>query len=105
MTGEKAKKISVSDTILWQAHEGERVTRLGDFEIIACLTCGFRHAVPLPDPVEVDGVYREEYYTLEKPDFIAYAEEDQEWAELAQTDRLVIFERRLPRERRRLLDI
>jgi SAM-dependent methyltransferase len=105
MTGEKAKKSRMSDTIVWHAHEGERLTRAGDFDIIACGTCGFRHAVPLPDPVELDAVYREEYYTLEKPNFIAYAQEDQEWAELAQTDRLAIFERRLPRERRRLLDI
>jgi SAM-dependent methyltransferase len=105
MTRERVKKSKGPETIIWNAHEGERVTRAGDFDIIACVACGFRHAVPLPDPVELDGVYREEYYTLEKPNFIAYAQEDQEWAELAQTDRLAIFERLLPRERRRLLDI
>jgi SAM-dependent methyltransferase len=105
MSGENAKKSRGPGAIVWNAHEGERVTRAGDFDIIACRPCGFRHAVPLPDPVELDGVYREEYYSLEKPNFIAYAQEDQEWAELAQTDRLAIFERLLPRERRRLLDI
>jgi SAM-dependent methyltransferase len=105
MTGEHVKKSRGPETIVWHAHQGERVTRVGDFDIIACKACGFRHAVPLPDPVELDEVYREEYYTLEKPNFLAYAEEDQEWAELAQTDRLAIFERLLPRERRRLLDI
>ena len=104
MTGEHVKK-SRPETIVWDAHQGGRVTRVGDFDIIACKACGFRHAVPLPDAVELDEVYREEYYTLEKPNFLAYAEEDQEWAELAQTDRLAIFERLLPRERRRLLDI
>lgn len=105
MTGEHVKESRGPEIVIWDAHEGERVTRVGDFDIIACEVCGFRHAVPLPDPVDLDGVYREEYYTLEKPDFIAYAEEDQEWAELAQSDRLAIFERLLPRERRRLLDI
>src|SRR5258706_2601190 len=105
MSGENAKKAGESETVIWRAHEGERVTRKGEFDIIACVACRFRHAVPLPDPVELDAVYREEYYTLEKPDFIVFAEEDQQWAELAQTDRLAIFERLLPRDRRRLLDI
>ena len=49
--------------------------------------------------------YREDYYADEKPTFLAHAGEDQAWAELAQTDRLEIFERLLPPDRRRLLDI
>jgi SAM-dependent methyltransferase len=92
-------------SLTWNGHTGQVITKVKEFDIIACGPCGFRHVVPLPDPAELDGVYREEYYTLEKPNFIAYAQEDQEWAELAQTDRLAIFERLLPRERRRLLDI
>src|SRR5258707_10300420 len=105
MTGKAAKKSRGPQTIVWNAHEGERVPGKDECDIIACAACGFRHAVPLPDPIDLDAVYREEYYTLEKPDFIVFAEEDQQWAELAQTDRLAIFERLLPRDRRRLLDI
>ena len=94
-----------AQSLSWNGHTGPSIAKVKEFDIIACEACGFRHAVPLPDPVELDEVYREDYYTREKPDFIAYAGEDQEWAELAQTDRLAIFERLLPRERRRLLDI
>ena len=58
-----------------------------------------------PTPPTLERAYREDYYASEKPTFLAHAGEDQAWAELAQTDRLEIFERLLPPDRRRLLDI
>ena len=53
----------------------------------------------------MERAYREDYYASEKPTFLAHAGEDQAWAQLAQTDRLEIFESLLPPDRRRLLDI
>lgn len=47
--------------------------------------------------------YREAYYGTEKPDFIAKATEDREWANLAWSDRLEAFERHTAG--RRILDI
>lgn len=91
--------------LTWKGHSGQSIANADGYDIIDCKSCSFRHAVPLPEPVDLDGVYREDYYTQEKPDFIAYAEEDQEWSALAQTDRLVILERLLPHNRRTVLDI
>ena len=91
--------------IAWADHEGVLVGRANGYDIIFCARCGFRHAVPLPDPAVMAKEYRETYYTEEKPTFLAHAGEDQAWAELAQTDRLEIFERILGPARRKLLDI
>ena len=74
-----------------RAHEGPRVARAKGYDIIFCAACGFRHVVPLPDPAALERAYREAYYRDEKPTFLAHAGEDQEWAELAQADRLEIF--------------
>ena len=41
---------------------------------------------------DLERAYREDYYASEKPTFLAHAGEDQAWAQLAQTDRLEIFE-------------
>ncbi len=97
-------------TISWnglegRSHGGALVTRNKGYDVIACDVCGFRHVVPLPDPNALEQAYREAYYTEEKPTFLAHAGEDQEWAELAQRDRLESFERLLPATRRRILDI
>jgi SAM-dependent methyltransferase len=91
--------------VAWEGHEGVRVAHAKGFDIVACETCGFRHAVPLPRAEDMVEAYREEYYASEKPTFLSHAREDQAWAELSQNDRLEIFERLLPAGRRRLLDI
>ena len=92
-------------TIAWQSHEGRRISESNGLDVIECLMCGFRHVVPLPDARALERTYRDTYYRDDKPTFISHASEDQQWAELAQDDRLKIFERILPQSRRRLLDI
>jgi len=86
-------------------HDGPLVTRVHDYDVIACEVCGFRHVIPLPDPASLERAYREAYYSEQKPTFLAHAGEDQEWAELSQRDRLESLEALLPANRRRLLDV
>src|SRR5665213_766515 len=96
---------SVETVVSWtddssNDHDGPLVARAKGYDVIACAICGFRHVVPYPAPGALDHAYREAYYSEEKPDFLSHAAEDQEWAALAQNDRLEIFERLLPRGRR-----
>ena len=86
-------------------HAGPRVAARALHDIVDCQTCGFKHALPLPTAAELERAYREDYYASEKPTFLAQAGEDQDWAQLAQTDRLENFEFLLPPHRRTLLDI
>src|SRR5579863_5085019 len=51
-------------------HDGPLITRTKGYDIIACAVCGFRHVVPLPDPAELERVYRQAYYSEEKPTFL-----------------------------------
>ncbi len=96
--------IAASEPVIaWGEHEGRRVARVDGRDIVQCDACGFRHVLPLPDAAKLEQAYRELYYGEEKPAFLAHAGEDQDWAQLAQTDRLEIFESLLGRGR--LLDI
>lgn len=96
---------AVETVVSWRDHEGPRVSRVRDYDIIACTMCGFRHVVPLPGQAEMMHAYREAYYRDEKPTFIAHAAEDEEWSALAHGDRLDACEKLLGPSRRRLLDI
>lgn len=96
---------SISEFLRDGPHNGPRIAHAKEHDIIDCFTCGFRHVLPLPDPAALEREYRENYYSEEKPNFIAHAGEDQAWFELAQNDRLALFEKLLPANRRRLLDI
>lgn len=86
-------------------HSGSIVDHANGFDIIECERCGFRHIVPIPQPVELKKVYEEEYYTTEKPEYFKNSEEDREWWDLTYDDRYEYFEHHLPRDRRRILDI
>lgn len=96
---------AVENIIAWQSHEGPRIARVNGLDLIQCVMCGFRHLVPLPDADHYETAYRSAYYRDEKPDYLAHAEEDRPWADLAHCDRLDCFERFLGPARRRLLDI
>src|ERR1700733_12078413 len=84
-------------------HHGIVVAKTDNFLIIVCAGCGFKHALPLPEAGALLREYEENYYSDEKPDFIAHAREDEDWFELAETDRLEAFETLLGPGRRRLL--
>lgn len=77
-------------------HHGECLAHVNGHDVVACHPCGFRHVLPLPDPAAMEREYRENYYVEEKPDFLSRVAADQDWAILAQSDRLEIFERLLP---------
>ena len=84
-------------------HNGPRIVHAHGHDIIDCFACGFKHALPLPDPQALEREYRNNYYADEKPNFIAHAGEDKPWFALAQNDRLDAFEKLTAG--RRLLDI
>lgn len=89
----------------WEGHEGPILDSAKGFDVIECGRCGFRHVVPLPTPGELEEVYRQEYYTKEKPLYLERHREDLDWWNLAYGDRYDTFEDRLPPRRRRILDI
>jgi len=98
--------IAAAETVVaWNDHEGPRVSRAKGFDVISCTSCGFRHIVPLPEHDTLEVIYAQAYYEKDKPTFLAHAGEDQEWAILAQTDRLEAMEEILGPLRRRILDI
>ena len=60
-------------------HKGKVIDTVKDYEIIQCEPSAFIHASPIPTEEELDKIYKEEYYTTEKPQFIERQLEDLEW--------------------------
>lgn len=89
----------------WQGHSGDVRDSVGGFDVIECETCAFKHIVPVPTPQELDEVYRQEYYSTEKPLYLERHREDAEWWDTFYADHYDRFEEALPPDRRRLLDI
>lgn len=87
------------------AHSGSIIGRANGFGILDCSDCGFIHIDPVPRPQDLDRVYREEYYSDEKPLFIERVREDLDWWESVYDDRYEFLESRLPDGARSVLDI
>ena len=63
----------------WQQHSGTLLDRVNEFDVIDCTSCGYKHVVPIPTQDELEHVYREDYYSNEKPLYLEEHQEDLEW--------------------------
>jgi 2-polyprenyl-3-methyl-5-hydroxy-6-metoxy-1,4-benzoquinol methylase len=95
----------MSERNAWQGHAGVALDTVNGFTVIDCDACHFKHIVPIPTPAELEHVYRHDYYSVEKPLYIQRHIEDREWLDLVYAQRYELFERLLPANRRRLLDV
>lgn len=86
-------------------HSGPVVDTVGDYDVVDCGACGFRHVLPLPDPAELERIYFENYFSETKPGYLELQQEDAEWWRLVHGDRYATFEEILPGDRRRLVDV
>lgn len=86
-------------------HSGQVVSSSNGFDIIDCVKCNFKHIFPIPTEEELEHIYKHEYYTKDKPNYIEKDIEDKDWWEMTYNHRFEIFETHLNIERRKLLDI
>jgi SAM-dependent methyltransferase len=86
-------------------HHGAVLDSIKGFDVIDCEVCGFKHIIPIPTPDELIKVYQQEYYSKEKPCFIQNASEDLEWWNIVYKERYDLFEKLLPKSRRKIFDV
>jgi len=86
------------------AHSGDVIDGI---DVIACASCGFKHILPLPSQSELDALYKDAYYSSEKPQYLkdSDSEEDQAWWEMTYRRDFDLFDKHLQKETPRLLEI
>ena len=77
-------------------HVGDVLDRIGDYGIITCQSCNFKHIIPLPTEKDLEKFYRNRFYTETRPRYLQEYEEDREWWFLIFDNRLQIIEGLLP---------
>jgi len=88
-----------------QLHTGEALETKDGFDIIECTLCGFKHIVPIPSEDDIERVYQNSYYQDVKPIYIEKSLKDIDWINLTNDGKFDIFEKFLPLNRRKILDI
>ena len=89
----------------FEEHTGVLIDSVSGFDVIDCEKCSFKHIVPIPTAEELTHVYKEDYYTTEKPMYLERANEDLDWWNMVNSERYELFERHLGKTRRRLLEV
>jgi len=89
----------------WQGHVGSVLDSADGYDVIECISCGFKHIIPVPTIGELADIYREEYYSTEKPLYFEQSKEDMDWWNLVYSDLYDVFEKDLPPGQRRILDV
>ncbi len=87
------------------AHDGPVVDTVGEYTIVACRACGYRHVAPLPSEAEIAAWYRERHYVDGVRDRIDYYERDRDWWRLAHGDVFSEVGRHQEGDGRRLIDV
>ena len=91
--------------VRWQQHHGVALDEVESYRVIHCDECHFKHVVPLPTHEQLESVYRDEYYSVEKPLYLDRYLEDLDWWNLVYGERYDTFEGFLAPQRRRILDV
>lgn len=89
-------------------HRGNLRDTKNNFDVIECEVCGFCHVIPIPSEEELEYVYKEDYYSTEKPLYIDQYIEDLDWWLKTYNERYELIERHITSERSgkpRILDI
>ena|SRR3989344_3256252 len=84
-------------------HNGPIFDSTGRFNVIECATCKFKHVAPFPEKEELNTLYKENFYSTEKPKYFESVETDLEWWMETYCSYYNLFENYT--EGKRLLDI
>lgn len=93
------------NTRKWHEHFGKILDSKDGYDVIDCVTCGFKHIIPIPTDEELSKIYTNDYYKHVDNFFDDRFQEDKDWYDLVYADRYDTFEQLLPKGKRSLLDI
>ncbi len=79
----------------WEEHCGTLLNSVNGFDVIDCQVCRFKHIVPVPTDEELKDIYKEDYYTIEKPLYIERTQMDLDWWNIVYAERYDMFEQQL----------
>lgn len=60
-------------------HKGRVLDVKNNYEVIDCISCGFKHVTPIPSDKELEEFYGKEFYSHVKPKYFSDYEEDLDW--------------------------
>jgi SAM-dependent methyltransferase len=86
-------------------HYGGLIDKKGEFTVINCENCRFKHIIPIPEQEELEKLYKDQFYSSKKPMYFKEMEEDKDWWELHYNLYYDLIEKNLNSNAKKLLEI
>ena len=86
-------------------HSGKVLKKIERFRIINCDKCQFIHVMPLPSELELSKLYKREYYTKVKPNYIKKYQKEIDYWNLIFDEKLDFLETKIKTQTRSIFDI
>ena len=86
-------------------HGGKVLKKIERFRIINCDKCQFIHVMPLPSELELSKLYKREYYTKVKPNYIKKYQKEIDYWNLIFDEKLDFLETKIKTQTRSIFDI
>lgn len=84
-------------------HAGKILIKDNDLSVVDCVSCGFKHIIPFPSTKKLEKLYKQEFYSRDKPDYFKNAKEDLSWWMATYNNYYSLFEKHT--KGRKILDI
>lgn len=88
----------------WNGHEGVVLDIAGEFDVIDCFLCGFKHVIPIPDADKMAKYYSKEFIAR-RPKIAERIREDLDWWKLVYSRRLKLLKNNVTGSARKILDV
>lgn len=92
--------MDTSKTII---HKGKILHKVKGSSVIECVNCGFKHIIPLPSIEKLTKLYKQDFYTIDKPYYFKNNKTDHEWWTKTYNNYLLLLEKHT--KGKKLLDI
>jgi len=86
-------------------HKGKIIWKQGNKSVIDCTNCGFSHTKPIPKLEDLEKMYSHKFYQKLKPHYLKKDESENEYWNTTFDDKLDIFNKKIKKKNKKILDI
>ena len=86
-------------------HHGNQLESKGEYQVLDCDLCGFKHVIPIPDEKFLEEYYSTQYFGKRGDEYIRKHENEYEWNKILFVEKYDYFKKHITANEPSLLDI
>ena len=72
-------------------HHGNQLESKGEYQVLDCDLCSFKHVIPIPDEKFLEEYYSTQYFGKRGDEYIRKHENEYEWNKILFVEKLILY--------------